>query len=45
MRAAHVLTDLKIKTLKPREKLYRVGDALGLCIEVPPSGALRWRYR
>ena len=40
-----MLTDLKIKTLKPREKLYRVGDALGLCIEVPPSGALRWRYR
>jgi integrase len=40
-----MLTDLKIKSLKPRTTLYRVADRLGLSIEVPPSGALRWRFR
>ena len=39
------LTDSKIKALKPREKLYRVADGDGLCIEVPPSGKKRWRLR
>lgn len=40
-----MLTDKRLKSLKPREKLYRLADALGLCIEVRPSGSLYWRYR
>jgi hypothetical protein len=30
----HMLNDLKIKSLKPREELYRVADHSGLCIEI-----------
>lgn len=41
----HMLTDTKIRTLKPRETTYRVADTNGLCIEVRPSGANAWRYR
>jgi integrase len=40
-----MLTDAKLRNLKPRATLYRVADAGGLCVEVPPSGSLRWRYR
>lgn len=40
-----MLTELKLKALKPRPKLYRVADLAGLCIEVTPSGAKLWRYR
>lgn len=40
-----MLTDTKIRTLKPRQSAYRVADANGLCIEVRPSGAKAWRYR
>ena len=40
-----MLTDIKIKSLKPRAKLYRVADQGGLCIEVTPSGSKLWRYR
>ncbi len=39
------LTDAKIKGLRPASTLFRVLDEKGLCIEVPPSGALRWRMR
>ena len=41
----HMLTDTKIRTLKPRTTAYRVADTNGLCIEVRPSGAKAWRYR
>lgn len=41
----HMLTALKIKELKPREKLYRVADRFGLALEVPATGMFRWRYR
>jgi len=41
----HMLTDTKIRTLKPRDTAYRVADTNGLCIEVRPSGAKAWRYR
>ena len=34
-----MLTDTKLKALRPREKLYRVTDERGLCIEVHPTGA------
>ena len=40
-----MLTDTKLKALRPRTKLYRVADGNGLCIEVPPQGGLRWRLR
>lgn len=40
-----MLTDKTIQALKPREKLYRVADWGGLCIEVAPSGSKLWRYR
>ena len=39
------LTELAIKHLKPREKLYRVADSHGLCLEVTPAGNKLWRYR
>jgi len=41
----HMLTDTKLRTLKPRTTAYRLADANGLCIEVRPSGAKVWRYR
>ncbi|MGH8233280.1 MAG: tyrosine-type recombinase/integrase [Rhodanobacteraceae bacterium] len=40
-----MLTDTKLRSLKPRAKLYRVADAHGLCVEVDPCGSRRWRYR
>jgi len=40
-----MLTDAKLRTLRGRESLYRVADAQGLAVEVPPAGALRWRFR
>ncbi|RDI99520.1 DUF4102 domain-containing protein [Dyella solisilvae] len=40
-----MLTDAKLRALKPRAALYRVADSDGLAVEVPVSGALRWRYR
>lgn len=43
--ANHMLTDVKIRALKPRANIYRVADANGLCLEVRPSGSKLWRYR
>lgn len=40
-----MLTDTKLRTLKPKAKLYRVADANGLAIEVSTTGAKLWRYR
>ena len=40
-----MLNDLKIKQLKPKDKIYRVADHSGLCVEVRPSGGKFWRYR
>ena len=39
------LTDIAVKKLKPKEKLYRVADDGGLCIEITPSGGKLWRWR
>lgn len=39
------LTELEIKHLKPKGKVYRVADSNGLCIEVALSGNKFWRYR
>ena len=40
-----MLTDIKIRALKPAAALYRVADAGGLCIEITPNGTKLWRYR
>lgn len=40
-----MLTDTKVRALKPRARIYRVADTHGLCIEVRPSGTKAWRYR
>ena len=40
------LTDTYIKTkTKPADKVYRVADEKGLCLEVRPNGSKLWRYR
>src|SRR6185437_14122948 len=40
-----MLTDTKLRNMKPRAGIYRMADANGLCIEVRPTGAKLWRYR
>ncbi|MDC0620914.1 tyrosine-type recombinase/integrase [Candidatus Pseudothioglobus singularis] len=40
-----MLTDAKLKNLKPKDKLYRVADSHGLVIEVTPTGSKLWRHR
>lgn len=40
-----MLSDSKIKTLKPTEKMYRILDAERLYIEVRPSGKKIWRFK
>ena len=40
-----MLNDTKLRTLKPTEKLYRITDFDGLCIEVKPTGKKFWRFR
>jgi integrase len=39
------LTDTKAKTAKSRDKVYRIADEKGLCLEVRPNGSKLWRYR
>jgi integrase len=39
------LTDLTIKSAKPREKSYKLSDSGGLYIEISPSGGKWWRYK
>ncbi|MBN8522095.1 MAG: tyrosine-type recombinase/integrase [Alphaproteobacteria bacterium] len=39
------LTELSIKSLKPKAKLYRVADSNGLCLEITPQGNKLWRWR
>lgn len=39
------LTELKLKGLKPKAKIYREADSGGLCIEVTPTGSKLWRLR
>lgn len=40
-----MLTDTKVRSLKPSVRPYRVADTNGLCIEIRPSGMKAWRYR
>lgn len=39
-----MLTDLKLKSLKPREKAYKVTDRDGMYVTVSPSGTISFRY-
>jgi len=40
-----MLTDTKVRSLKPRDAIYRVADTNGLVVEVRPAGSKVWRYR
>ena len=40
-----MLTDLKIRNLKPKNQEYGVADSNGLQIRVTPKGVKKWRYR
>jgi integrase len=40
-----MLTDTRLRKLKPKAKAYQLFDGGGLCIEVLPSGSKVWRYR
>ena len=39
------LNDVAIRALKPKDRVYAVADANGLCIEVALSGSKLWRLR
>ncbi|SDZ17633.1 protein of unknown function [Lysobacter sp. yr284] len=40
-----MLTDTKLRSLKPRASVYRMADCTGLAIEVRPTGSKQWRCR
>lgn len=40
-----MLTELRLRNLKPRQKTYIMTDGRGLYIEVLPTGGVIWRYR
>lgn len=40
-----MLTDAAVKNAKPKDKVYRIADSHGLCLEVKPSGHKHWRFR
>jgi len=39
------LTDIAIKSAKPKDKPYKLSDGGGLYLEVAPSGGKWWRYK
>ncbi|GEM_PF-6171515 len=39
-----MLTDTKIKSLKPKDKAYKVYDGNGLYLFVTTTGAKSWRF-
>ena len=41
---SRVLTDLKVRALKPRAKPYKVRDGEGLLLKVAPSGSRYWIF-
>ncbi|WP_326521251.1 Arm DNA-binding domain-containing protein [Xanthomonas euroxanthea] len=40
-----LLTDAKLRALKPKVAAFRVADSNGLCIEVRPTASEAWCYR
>jgi len=39
------LTDVTVRTAKPRDKPYKLSDSGGLYVEVTPAGGKRWRWK
>lgn len=39
-----MLTDLALKRLKPKDKLYKLSDRDGMYVVVAPSGLITFRY-
>lgn len=39
-----MLTDTKLRNLKPKDKLYKVNDRDGLYVAVTPAGSISFRY-
>ena len=39
------LTDTKVRSLKPREKKYKVSDGKGLFLLIAPQGSKYWRFK
>ena len=39
------LTDVTVRTAKPRDKTYKLSDSGGLYVEVTPAGRKRWRWK
>src|ERR1700682_592717 len=39
-----MLTDVALKQLKPKQKLYKVADRDGMYVAVAPSGQITFRY-
>jgi integrase len=39
------LTDIQVRTAKPRERAYKLPDGGGLYLFLPPTGARLWRLR
>jgi len=39
------LTDVTVRTAKPRDKSYKLSDSGGLYVEVTPAGGKRWRWK
>jgi hypothetical protein len=39
------LTDTKIRSVKSREKLYKIADGRGLFLVIKPNGSKYWRFR
>ena len=40
-----MLTDVKIRNLRSKDKLYRIADSHGLTLEINPNGSKLWRHR
>ncbi|MCS5710442.1 phage integrase central domain-containing protein [Candidatus Berkiella aquae] len=39
------LSDTKVRSLKPREKAYKVADEKGLYLQITPTNAKYWRFK
>jgi len=39
------LSDVKIRNLKPKTKIYKVSDFDGLFVAVNPNGSKLWRFK
>ena len=39
-----MLTDAGLKSLKPKEKLYKIVDRDGMYVVIQPAGAIVFRY-